>query len=690
MKPILRISVVFGLLSAHGAWAQTAATPTPPSSAPAPGTGNATSTPPAPATSPKAAAPAAPAAAAPAPVAPAPAPIAPINLTPTAPLPSAPAKSGTGPDTAVGLSPSTPALGGGTMLSTKEAETLTPSTSGAADEWKFDFHGYLRAPLRASIGPATPTILPSIYNSPANDLRPPGSYYSPVPSIPQAGAVAPPPIVCCQLHGVPRVPGALYTTWNYTNTVTGPWSQLNFIYGNSKVSATVIVDAYNQTDGSYRALQDQQGIDQAFVTMNFPDVFGEYGGLVWNVGTFQNRYGTAGKYDGGMYETYLFGRTHQTGETLTANISNLDAHGDWAFTIEQGLGAKMDITPFFNDPYYKVLTNVPSGSNNGKSYLSQRDAEYLPYAGPVPMGSTFLAHVHVGAKYQKLWTFGAHYLFAWTPDDNWDPINSVQPSVDDLTPRAKGPIHGSMAIAGAEARLNGGAYGDGYFGYSHIDARNINALSDIIEVLHSYGGYQFKQNFFGVTFNNHTGVYNGPQNETGTVDNLSLQYSFSFGALARAPEDWWGDGPDLVVTAFGLLSIVNSPPPPAGPQATTDPTTGKVTPSQWDMSTKKLKFGLDAVYTPLYWLGFGGRFDAVLPDLDDAYSRTPGNPGGSSLDFGVLTTRAIIRTAFVTHESVTLEYQRYFLGSAAYPSYPYEFVQQADANLIAIYATMWW
>ncbi len=351
----------------------------------------------------------------------------------------------------------------------------------------------------------------------------------------------------------------------------------------------------------------------------------------------------------------------------------------------------MDIMPFFNNPYYKVFTNVPSGSNNGKPYLSQRDAEYLPYAGPVPMGSTFLAprarrrEVPEALDVRRCTTSSPG-----PPTTTGIRINSVQPSVDDLTPRAKGPIHGSMAIAGAEARLNGGAYGDGYFGYSHIDARNINALSDIIEVLHSYGGYQFKQNFFGVTFNNHTGVYNGPQNETGTVDNLSLQYSFSFGALARAPEDWWGDGPDLVVTAFGLLSIVNSPPPPAGPQATTDPTTGKVTPSQWDMSTKKLKFGLDAVYTPLYWLGFGGRFDAVLPDLDDAYSRTPGNPGGSSLDFGVLTTRAIIRTAFVTHESVTLEYQRYFLGSAAYPSYPYEFVQQADANLIAIYATMWW
>jgi hypothetical protein len=687
MKPVLRAVVVFGALwaqsaraqvaGASGAAAQTSAAPTAGNgtSAAAAAGGTPAASPvvkppiltPAPATPAPAAKPAAPTPAPPAP--------ATVNLTPTAPTAAAaPAKAVTGPDTGVGLSPTAPSLGGGTMLSTKEAETLTPSTSGAADEWKFDFHGYLRAPLRASIGPATPVQLPSIYNYTGTGAAviPPGSSYNP-----QTGTA--PAVHCCQLHGVPRVPGALYTTWNYTNTVTGPWSELDFHYGNSRVTATVIVDAYNQTDGSYRALQDQQGIDQSFVTLNFPDVFGDYGGLVWNVGTFQNRYGTAGKYDGGMYETYLFGRTHQTGETLTANISNLDAKGNWSITLEHGIGAKMDIVPFLNDPYYQVLTNVPSGSTSGKVYLSQRDAEYLPYAGPVPMGSTFITHAHIGAKYQKILTLGAHYLFAWTPDDNWDPINSRGVDVSDLVPRAKGPIQGSMAIAGVEARVSAGAYGEGYLGWSHIDARNINAMADIIEVLHSYGGYQFKQNFFGQTFNNHTGVYNGPENETGTVDNISLQYSFSFGALARAPEDWWGDGPDLVLTGFGLMSIVHSPPPPGGPQD-----------GSWDMSTKKLKFGLDAVYTPLDWLGFGGRFDAVLPDLDSAYSRTPGNPGGSSLDFGVLTGRAIIKTAFVTHESVTIEYQHYLLGKNAFASYPYEWVPKADADLVAIYATMWW
>ena len=36
------------------------------------------------------------------------------------------------------------------------------------------------------------------------------------------------------------------------------------------------------------------------------------------------------------------------------------------------------------------------------------------------------------------------------------------------------------------------------------------------------------------------------------------------------------------------------------------------------MSTKKLKWGLDAIYTPLYWLGFNARWDYVQPDLDAA------------------------------------------------------------------------
>ncbi len=118
------------------------------------------------------------------------------------------------------------------------------------------------------------------------------------------------------------------------------------------------------------------------------------------------------------------------------------------------------------------------------------------------------------------------------------------------------------------------------------------------------------------------------------------------------------------------------------------------------MSTKKLKFGLDAIYTPLSWLGAGVRFDQVRPDMDNAYSRTTFgvsngttlvSPGGSDLNFSVLTGRLVMKTQYVTHESIQLQYSRYFLGKAAYPSdYRFTWVPQSDANAVELSAAMWW
>ena len=251
---------------------------------------------------------------------------------------------------------------------------------------------------------------------------------------------------------------------------------------------------------------------------------------------------------------------------------------------------------------------------------------------------------------------------------------------------------------GPEVKFDFGAFGWGYVGWSHIDARNIAALADSLEVIHSYGGSQFKQNYFGRTYNGHTGTYQGPQNETGKVDTVAAQYSFSFAQWARYPEDFWGDGVDLVLTAFGMLSIVDSPPPPTA----TDPNLkNPLSPTlsgnpalatQWNMTTKKLKFGGDAYYTPYSWLGLGVRFDMVQPDLDAAYSR-PNNgldAGGSELNFSVLTPRLVFRTAFVTHETISIMYQRYFLGSRVYPPFPYEWVVKSDENVVAASATLWW
>ena len=90
----------------------------------------------------------------------------------------------------------------------------------------------------------------------------------------------------------------------------------------------------------------------------------------------------------------------------------------------------------------------------------------------------------------------------------------------------------------------------------------------------------------------------------------------------------------------------------------------------------------------------------VQPDLDSAYSRTPnhkttpwsrsGNPGGSDLSFSQLTGRVVFKTEFLTHETITLLYAHYFLGRAAYPAFPYEWVAKADADAVSLAATLWW
>ena len=50
---------------------------------------------------------------------------------------------------------------------------------------------------------------------------------------------------------------------------------------------------------------------------------------------------------------------------------------------------------------------------------------------------------------------------------------------------------------GFDAKLLGGVLGDGYLGYSHLRAQNAIYLQDAIEVLHSFGGWQLHDNYFG-------------------------------------------------------------------------------------------------------------------------------------------------------------------------------------------------
>jgi hypothetical protein len=510
-------------------------------------------------------------------------------------------KRGGGPS--LSLDPSAPQTGG---LVISPVEVVAPPEESASTEWKFDVTGYFRAPLRMSWGPAK--------NLDPNGVDP-GT----------------------QLRTPPLVPDANYIDWRYTNSMVGPWTELNFHYGNSRVKATVQIASYNLTDSGYRRLESNLGINQSYLTINFPEFVNENGRLILTVGGFTNRYGAAGRYDGGKYETYLFGRTHVAGETLTFEYDV----GDWTLAAEQGFGAKLEPIPFYQ--------TINALSNKA----------WDPYPGPSAQESTFIHHEHLGAVYKKMVLLGAHYLDTFANDNEraGSYLGFTYGQTSPPTGRLASAAKPHIIVEGFDVKLLGGVLGDGYLGYSHIDAVNADYLGDAIEVLHSFGGWQLHDNFFGPP--------GAVERATGKIDTVLFQHVFSFGQLFRYPQAFWGDGPDLIASIFAMYNKVS----------------GAINPA---FNHGKLKAGAEVTYIPLSWLGLGGRFDTVQPDTDD-----------TTQNFSVISPRLIFRSAFVTHEQIMLQYSRYFYASNAAQS-QYPFNSQiggtnlgADKNALTLAAIIW-
>jgi hypothetical protein len=400
----------------------------------------------------------------------------------------------------------------------------------------------------------------------------------------------------------------VFTDWRYTNNTPGPWVELRFEYGNTRVTGNVLIAAYNITDGGYRNLQSQLGINQAFVTIDQSDLLDDQGGFVWNVGVFQNSYGAAGRYDAGKYDTYLFGRTHAAGETLTG-FYNLNE--EMTLTVEHGIGVKLEMPP---------ITNLPEPT-----------PPYLPYAGPVQQGTQLVHHAHLMFTWGKV-QFGGHYLTTWT-DDAY-----LATEVD-----------GRITTAGLDIKMIDSRFGDAYLGYSRANSETPLRLGDGLELLHSIAGWTLRDNFFG---QQSTG--------TGTIDTVLFQYVMSLARFLRHPEPFWGQGPDVILALFGMYNHVESD----------------------DMNfvgiTDKFKWGAEATYTPLSFLGVSLRYDNVSPDMDD-----------NTYSFSVLSPKLIFRSQFVTHEQVVVQYGHYFNGDNVAPAWP-NAARDPDENVFAITAIMWW
>jgi hypothetical protein len=456
--------------------------------------------------------------------------------------------------------------------------------AATSDEWKFDFHGFFRAPMRIGMAKR------------------------------EGAGVGQSSIV---LHN-PRVPDDQYLSWLFTRNQERDWAEMFFSYGNSRVTGTASIQGFNFTDAAWNEPDAQFGIAQGFVTWN-PSLPVANARLQWKVGSFAERYGMAGKYDAGKYDTYLFGRTHAMGERLRGEYDL----GDVTFKVEHGLGTR----------------------------------QAHPLVSP-KNGLTLLHHLHAGVTHKRLIRAEAHYMTAWSQDDYATP---TQPD-------------GRLTVMGVDVRAEAGMFGELYLGYANINARSANSVAPVIETVHAYGGGGFG---LGVTDN-----YLGPMsNGNGSVNTILFQYDYSIGLLLRNLQepgaDFAGDGPDITLSFFGMYNWIASDD------------------RSYD-GMKKLKFGTEAIYTPLSWLGVGARFDRLMPNTDD-----------SSQGFSILSPKILFHSQFLTHELITLQYSKYFYGKAYFletrpatavpsgPVTPYGYgapgiTGPPDENVFKIQATMWW
>ncbi len=483
--------------------------------------------------------------------------------------------------------------GGGAAPSNVSARGNESAIKGAT--WEMEFHGYLRAPMRFGMGKRDNPL----------DGQSANTFHYPV------------------------IPDDQYLNWQFTSHNKKDWAEVFLSYGTPYAKGVVALQGFNFTDASWNIYNANFGISQGYVALT-PDLGYENFRLSGKAGAFWARYGLAGKWDAGEYDTYLIGRTHVMGALARIEYDVDDANMLW---VEGGFGAKRPNPTQFNNARF-----------------------------------TMLGHGHVGFRFGNGIEVGAHYMHSFAKEEdrilqppNPNPAGTISeyqaPNYPSAVMEAK---DGSVSVMGADARLELGAFGFAFLGYSHISAKNALVVAPAIEVLHSYGGGEFQNgvtdNYFGPSCRgvslpaNTSGPFNtsreSPKNAApysatgpsgcsegnGAVDSILAQWEFSltnFLQQSSGGQKFWGDGQDVKATIYGMFNKVKS-----------------------DVETfdgiTKLKYGADVQAQILPWLTFATRYDRVQPNSDIA-----------NQSFSILSPRLIFKSTWNTREQIAISYSRY-------------------------------
>jgi hypothetical protein len=403
------------------------------------------------------------------------------------------------------------------------------------------------------------------------------------------------------LH-VPLVPDDQYLSWQHTNHARKDWAEMFFSYGNNWAKGVLAIQGYNFTDPSSYQSGTQFGIGNGWLELT-PYMPWENVRFKFKAGSFWNRYGQAGRWDAGEYDTYLFGRTHAMGETVRMEIDM--AEQPITFGIEHGIGAKRPDSSVYNTSRF-----------------------------------TMVHHVHADMIWDQSITVGLHLLHNWTQEEarftgyqpNWVSQNEAK-----LPYQSIEQPDGKMTIFGGEVRFDmPNLFGYLYLGSSYVTAKNAVTVGSATEVIHSFGGGDYNM---GITGNyldsefcrwrlNRLGSNNyGCSNGNGGVLTLSGQYEAKLGDLLGMNP--FAEGQDLTMKFYGMWNKVKSD----------DPIANGIT---------KLKVGTDFFFDAFPVLALATRFDYLAP-----------NSRYKNQNFMILSPRIVFRSQLVTHEQIAIQYSRY-------------------------------
>lgn len=447
-------------------------------------------------------------------------------------------------------------------------------------------------------------------------------------------------------HGDPIVPRG--NVFENTNIVPYVWGQLDFIYSLPNVSATVSLGAWNfsesmQASGAFNPAA-QVWFKDAFLTYK-PKQLGPVK-LAVNVGVFPERYGNLEEYSSGPFTAPVIGTVFGAGETTSAELL---FNPSFKLLLEHGIK-----THFRRPP-----ANVETGPGNNWS---------KPWEG-----QTFVNHVHLGAELWGVLRPSLHYIAAFARDDQADTANlgSLRSGYADYEggPPVLHPeldhADGSLRVLGAELRANLRDFGYLGLAASQTSVEHVRSINGVVEVLGSGGGRDLMDRYFGR--NNDFG--------RGELFVIGGEYGVSLGTLLRQPEEFWGDGPDLKLTLFGMYASIKADDPARDGE-------------------QKYKLGAEATYSALSWLALAGRADRVVPYVNEPkvplYARQNDN------SYSVLTARAVLRSDWQAREALTLQYSHFIyrenfhvvtLNSGGQVS---TVSDEPDRHLLALYGTLWW